>query len=164
MLHPKLLWLLANNELIAFYRFVLIENGITEIMKSQEKERTWSLSTKTALTPSAKSCRREVLNAMRYSVFITLVSCVCPNASTNARLSSLKTGKLRENANIRGFQRSSKSTIDSSPSFFPTAEATFEKYFCVKQSENGAPFPRPWRASLAHSATRKIGKKEYQND
>jgi len=34
------------------------------------------LSTKTALTPSAKSLRREDLRAMRYSVFITPLSWV----------------------------------------------------------------------------------------
>jgi hypothetical protein len=38
---------------------------------------------------------------------------------------------------------SSKLTVDNSLSSFPWADATLEKCFCVKQSENGAPFPRP---------------------
>lgn len=45
-------------------------------------------------------------------------------------------------------------TVDNSPLPFPTAEATAEKYLLVKKREKGAPFPRPWRASLAHSETR----------
>lgn len=44
-------------------------------------------------------------------------------------------------------------TVDRSLSFFPRAEAILEKYLCVKYRENGAPFPSPRRASLAHSAT-----------
>ena len=45
-------------------------------------------------------------------------------------------------------------TVDNSLSFLPSAEATAEKYLFVKKREKGAPFARPWRASLAHSATR----------
>jgi hypothetical protein len=40
-------------------------------------------------------------------------------------------------------ERNSKLTVDNSLSSFPWADATLEKCFCVKQSEKGAPFPRP---------------------
>jgi len=53
-------------------------------------------------------------------------------------------------------------TVDSSPSFFLTAEATAEKYLLVKEREKGAPFLRPSRASLAHSKTRN-SKIQYYN-
>jgi hypothetical protein len=45
-------------------------------------------------------------------------------------------------------------TEDNSLPFSPSADATAEKCLLVKKREKGAPFPRPWRASLAHSATR----------
>lgn len=52
-----------------------------------------------------------------------------------------------------------KLTLDKSLSLFLCADATLEKYFCVRQREKGAPFLIPTRASLAHSATiyRNIG-------
>jgi len=53
--------------------------------------------------------------------------------------------------------------VDSPPSLFPTAEATEEKYLLVKKREKGAPFLRPWRASLAHSTTRNRKIQEYYN-
>lgn len=49
-----------------------------------------------------------------------------------------------------------KLTDDKFGSFLATADAIFEKYFWVKQSEKGAPFARPCRASFAHSATEVI--------
>lgn len=55
-------------------------------------------------------------------------------------------------------------TVDNSTSFFATAEATAEKCLLVKKREKGAPFPRPWRASLAHSTTRNRKIQENYND
>lgn len=44
---------------------------IGKIMLQEWQWQTWSLSTNTARTPSAKSLLSKVLSAMRYSVFIT---------------------------------------------------------------------------------------------
>lgn len=52
-------------------------------------------------------------------------------------------------------------TVDRSPSFFATADATFEKCFWVRQREKGAPFARPSKASLAHSTTIQENKKNH---
>ena len=68
----KMVWMYETNIFTYFYS---IEEGASET-----KDWTWSLSTKTARTPSAKSFRREDLTAMRYSVFITLLSWTQPNA------------------------------------------------------------------------------------
>lgn len=48
---------------------------IKNLIEENTASLTWSLSTKIARTPSEKSFRREDLTAIRYSAFITPVSC-----------------------------------------------------------------------------------------
>jgi len=102
------------------------------------------LSTKTARKPSAKSFRREDRKAMRYSVFITPLSWKQPDAGLHMLLNLCSIGKENyQKKKEKEKEISSKLTVDNSLSSFPWADATLEKCFCVKQSENGAPFPRP---------------------
>ena len=66
-----------------YMKLIFLHISTVEKGTSETKDITWSLSAKTARTPSAKSFRREDLMAMRYSVFITALSWTQPNAGVH---------------------------------------------------------------------------------